>query len=84
LLFEARKRVDKTPHRFGESYFDFLNRSGTLYFGAVRELIEDWLNEVEPQERASLEGRLRADNHDFQSACKENPGWVKPRRRVGG
>jgi hypothetical protein len=71
LLFEDKKRVDKSPHQFGESYFDFLNRSGTLYFGAVRQLTEDWLNEVEPRARASLEGSLRADNHDFQSAFWE-------------
>lgn len=57
--------------RFGETTYEFLNRSGSRYFSTVRDLIEDWLNSVDSKARAPLEGALRGADHSFYSAFWE-------------
>lgn len=57
--------------RFGETAYEFLNRSGSTYFSTVRDLVEHWLNSVDPKARAPLEGALRGEDHSFYSAFWE-------------
>jgi hypothetical protein len=71
MLFGNIDRTDRTPKRPGESRFKFLNRSGTEYFGAVRELMEDWLSHVPAGDRSDLVGALRADDRQHESAFWE-------------
>ena len=57
--------------QYGESRFAFFNRSASLYFGHVRDLIENWVSHYPPEHRPGLVGSLRADNAQFESAFWE-------------
>lgn len=70
-LFDVVRRTDATPQRWGESKFQFLNRSASTYFGLVRELIEDWLQATSEPARRDLIGAMRKDDPGFESAFWE-------------
>lgn len=55
----------------GEGRFAFLNRSASVYFGHVRDLIEDWASHYPVAHRPGLLGALRADHAQFESGFWE-------------
>lgn len=57
--------------QFREGRFAFLNRSASVYFGHVRDLIEDWVSHYPAAHRPGLLGALRADHAQFDSAFWE-------------
>lgn len=70
-VFDDIPRTDRRPARADERRFDFLNRSASLCFGHVRELIEDWFSQLPANEQAGMRGALRADNDASASAFWE-------------
>ena len=53
-VFDDIVRTDGRPARYGEGRFEFLNRSASLYFGLVRDLIEEWFSHVPSQHQPGL------------------------------
>jgi hypothetical protein len=70
-VFDDFVRTDAKPARHGEGRFEFLNRSATKYFGAVRDLIDEWYGYVPAEHKAGIRGNLRADDHHSASAFWE-------------
>jgi hypothetical protein len=70
-IFDDIERTDARPGRWGESHFEFLNRTASKWFGACRALIEDWYGHVPAEHQADIRGRLRDDNARFDSALWE-------------
>ncbi len=71
MLFDDVQRSDNWPMRYGETRYDFLNRSASAYFGMVRDLLEEWLSHVPADDRTDLAARLRGDNPSHESAFWE-------------
>lgn len=71
MLFDDFDRTDATPARPGESRFDFLNRSASRYFGAVRGFMEAWLAQVPSEAQRDLVGALRGQNRQHEAAFWE-------------
>lgn len=59
LVFPDRKRLDASP-RGGESMFAFLDRVAGPFWDRVRQLLEIWVHDYSPDDRADLVGRLRS------------------------
>lgn len=70
-VFDDIVRTNGRPAGYGERRFDFLNRSASLYFGLVRDLIEEWFSHVSPEHQPGLRGNLRADDHHSAAAFWE-------------
>jgi len=71
-LFKDVKRTDMTHARTGESFYAFLNRSGTTFYGEVRSLLSDWLSHIPAEHRTSLRTSLRSEDDEvFESAFWE-------------
>lgn len=71
LVFADIPRTDARPMQHGEGRFAFLNRSASVYFGHVRDLIEDWASHYPVAHRPGLLGALRADHAQFESGFWE-------------
>ncbi len=71
-LFGPGPRQDASPASHRESSAEFLDRAAGEYWQAVRDLINDWLRRVPPQERRALMARLRRqDDHTFRATFLE-------------
>jgi hypothetical protein len=71
-LFSQRERRDTEPARYTEPHIDYLERSARVCMQDVRELTEQWLDEVPHRHRNSLVSRLRSrDDHHFEAAFFE-------------
>lgn len=70
-VFDQRERTDKSIGRHGESMFEFLDRTGTAYFGAARDLVEGWFARVPVGHQPALRGALRSSTEQFSAAFWE-------------
>jgi hypothetical protein len=70
-LFDTSDRTDATPLRPGESRFEFLNRSASIFVRPIRELLQEWLDHVPADARRDLVGALQGDNRQHESAFWE-------------
>jgi hypothetical protein len=71
-LFEEGPGTDSGPAGHGESHFRYLRRTGRAAFHLVRDLVEEWLEEVPHPHRREMISRLRSeDNHHFEAAFFE-------------
>jgi hypothetical protein len=71
MLFDEIPRHDCTPCGHAEGMVAFLNRSGSEYFGSVRDVIEEWFSHIPVAAQADLRGALRADGRQADSAFWE-------------
>lgn len=71
MLFDDVGRADARIQQFGETKFQFLNRSASRYFGLIRSLIEEWLSNVPDGPRRALVGVMRKDDPGFEAAFSE-------------
>lgn len=71
MLFDDVGRADARIQQFGETKFQFLNRSASRYFGLIRSLIEEWLSNVPDGPRRDLVGVMRKDDPGFEAAFWE-------------
>jgi hypothetical protein len=67
------QRHDPGPRRNGETEYAFLNRVSGEFWGAVRDLIEDFVGHIEAADaRADLTNRMKSgDDDQFESAWWE-------------
>jgi hypothetical protein len=70
-LFDTIDRTDATPLRPGESRFEFLNRSASIFVRPIRELLQESLDHVPADARRDLVGALQGDNRQHESAFWE-------------
>jgi len=70
-VFDDTPRTDARPARHDEGRFAFLNRSASVYFGHVRQLVEEWFSNVPLEHQPGLRGDLRADGDQFSAAFWE-------------
>lgn len=59
-LFDEVPRSDDSPIQPDEDTFAFLNRVDDIYFGRVRDLVEEWFSVVPAADQPTLRGRLRS------------------------
>ncbi|MBF6319016.1 hypothetical protein IU453_19870 [Nocardia cyriacigeorgica] len=73
LVFDAIARSDSTPSAHSEPLFLFLNRVSGEFWGQVRSLIQEWLNNIPSEaEYRELRTRMRSnDDYQFRSAFLE-------------
>jgi hypothetical protein len=77
MIFDERIRDDARPATHTESTFAFMNRCADPVFGAIRELLEEWVRTYpsgngDDEDRAELIARFRSgDNTDYRSAFWE-------------
>jgi hypothetical protein len=57
-LFEDKNRSDREIRRSGENTFRFLDRVDDVYFGRVRDLVEDWFGHMAEAEQQSFRRRF--------------------------
>ena len=65
-VFSDRQRAD-TSASSGESMYDFLDRVAGPVWDRIRQLIEDWVTDYSPDDRAELAARLRKSNGTLSS-----------------
>jgi len=71
-VFDSIQRTDNEPKLRAESRFTYLNRSGTVAAGRMRNQIDLWYAEHPADDRYELRQRLRSgDEHGFDSAFQE-------------
>lgn len=72
LLFRDPPTADAAPATHHEPYFAYVQRSGRPAFGAVRALMQAWVDSLPRVHRAEMVTRLRSpDNHHFEAAFFE-------------
>lgn len=70
-IFGTQQRTDRSPASQTDTMFQFLDRSASPLFTAVRDLLEDWLIHVPHEHRSDLVGSFRKDSQAFYSAFWE-------------
>jgi hypothetical protein len=71
LVFSDRERLDTSP-RGSESMLAFLDRVAGPFWDRVRQLLEDWVYDYSPEDRAELVGHMRSGRDlDFIAAYWE-------------
>jgi hypothetical protein len=71
-LFDDISRDYEGPSGYAESHYAYLNRSARPEFGAVRDLVEDWLGDYPKHHRTHLITRLKTqDDLQFEAAFFE-------------
>src|ERR1035441_4062513 len=71
MIFSSGTRTDGSPLQYGESEYAFLDRCADSYFAEVRRVMEEWMLEVPPEHRVSMERSLASSDDAFQSAFWE-------------
>ncbi|KAB1658164.1 hypothetical protein [Pseudoclavibacter sp. CFCC 11306] len=70
-IFSSSARTDGSPRRANETMFNFLDRTGLLYFEPVRDLLEAWVSDVPAEARGGIVGNLSSGDDKFYSALWE-------------
>lgn len=72
MIFSDIERTFTGPKRYGETDFDYLDRSARIESERVRATITEWLNNFPERDRNEVISRLRSRNHiHFLSASYE-------------
>jgi hypothetical protein len=72
MLFDEKERVFQGPRSYGESDWDYLDRSGRVAAQRVRSFLNEWVSQYPNSDRDDLISRVRSGDHrHFQSATFE-------------
>jgi hypothetical protein len=72
MLFTQFERFDQEPKKLGESFFDFLQRSGRKGMQRIRDFLEEMVDHYPETERNDIVGRICSDmDFHFRSSVFE-------------
>lgn len=72
MLFNKKVRVDKSPRRYSEPLYEYLDRSSGKVSNRIRELLENWLSHYPDNSKKEFKGRFcSSDDIQHQSAFFE-------------